>query len=160
MAYDFLLLCLPFQNIHWSKERKGLWDFYFFSIVCCYIPNKMAKEVSFLHNNSMSSNDQSISHIKMQVCVCVCVCARACARACTKSLSHVPLFATLWTVAHQSPLSMGFSRQEYWSGLPWTPSGDLSYSGTNLHFFCLLHWQMGSLPLTPAEMAPKRRTSA
>ena len=35
-----------------------------------------------------------------------------------KSLSHVQLFATPWTVAYQAPLSMGFSRQEYWSGLP------------------------------------------
>ena len=35
-----------------------------------------------------------------------------------KSLSRVQLFATLWTAAHQSPLSMGFSRQEYWSGVP------------------------------------------
>ena len=35
-----------------------------------------------------------------------------------KSLSRVQLFATPWTVAHQAPLSMGFSRQEYWSGLP------------------------------------------
>ena len=39
--------------------------------------------------------------------------------------SHVQLFATLWTVAHQVPLSMGFSRQEYWSGLPSPPPGDL-----------------------------------
>ena len=35
-----------------------------------------------------------------------------------KSLSHVPLFATPWTAAYQAPPSMGFSRQEYWSGLP------------------------------------------
>ena len=35
-----------------------------------------------------------------------------------KSLSHVRLFATPWTAAYQAPLSMGFSRQEYWSGLP------------------------------------------
>ena len=35
-----------------------------------------------------------------------------------KSLSHVRLFATPWTVAYQAPPSMGFSRQEYWSGLP------------------------------------------
>ena len=39
--------------------------------------------------------------------------------------SHVRLFATLWTVARQAPLSMGFSRQEYWSGLPFPPLGDL-----------------------------------
>ena len=39
--------------------------------------------------------------------------------------SHVQLLATLWTVAHQSPLSMGFSRQEYWCGFPCPPPGDL-----------------------------------
>ena len=42
-----------------------------------------------------------------------------------KSLSRIRLFATPWTVAHQAPLSMGFSRQEYWSGLPFPSSGDL-----------------------------------
>ena len=42
-----------------------------------------------------------------------------------KSLSRVRLFATPWTVAHQAPLSMGFSRQEYWSGLPFISPGDL-----------------------------------
>ena len=41
------------------------------------------------------------------------------------SLSHVQLFATLWIVAFQAPLSMGFSRQEYWTGLPCPPPGDL-----------------------------------
>ena len=39
-----------------------------------------------------------------------------------KSLSRVQLFATPWTVACQAPLSMGFSRQEYWSGLPFPPA--------------------------------------
>ena len=43
--------------------------------------------------------------------------------------SHVWLFATLWTVAHQTPLSMGFSRQEYWSGLPCLRPEDLSDPG-------------------------------
>ena len=43
-------------------------------------------------------------------------------------LSKIQLFATLWTVDHQSPLSMGFSRQEYWSGLP-SPPGDLPDPG-------------------------------
>ena len=42
-----------------------------------------------------------------------------------KSLSRVPLFVTPWTVAYQAPLSLGFSRQEYWSGLPFPSSGDL-----------------------------------
>ena len=39
---------------------------------------------------------------------------------------------TLWTVASQAPLSMGFSRQEYWSGLPFPPPGDLPDRGINL----------------------------
>ena len=46
--------------------------------------------------------------------------------------SHVRLFATLWTVAHQAPLSMGFSRQEYWSGLPCPPPRDLPHPGIKL----------------------------
>ena len=41
------------------------------------------------------------------------------------SLSHVRLFSTPWTVAHQPPLSMGFPRQAYWSGLPFPSPGDL-----------------------------------
>ena len=44
-------------------------------------------------------------------------------------LSHVCLFVTLWTVAQQAPLTMGFSRQEYWSGLPFTFPGDLPDPG-------------------------------
>ena len=45
-------------------------------------------------------------------------------------LSHVQLFVTPWTPeAHQGPLSMGFSRQEYWSGLPCPPLGDLPHPG-------------------------------
>ena len=46
-----------------------------------------------------------------------------------KSLSHVQLFVTPWTVAYQAPPSMGFSRQEYWSGLPFPSPGDLPYPG-------------------------------
>ena len=43
--------------------------------------------------------------------------------------SHVELCVTPWTVAHQAPLSMGFSRQEHWSGLPCPPPGDLPNQG-------------------------------
>ena len=46
-----------------------------------------------------------------------------------KSLSCVRLFVTPWTVAYQAPPSMGFSRQEYWSGLPFPPPGDLPDPG-------------------------------
>ena len=44
--------------------------------------------------------------------------------------SHVQLFMTPWTVACQAPLSMGFSKQEYWSGLPCPPPGALPNPGT------------------------------
>ena len=46
-----------------------------------------------------------------------------------KSLSHVRLFATPWTGAHQAPLTMGFPRQEYWSGLPFPSPGALPNPG-------------------------------
>ena len=46
-----------------------------------------------------------------------------------KSLSRVQLFATPWTVAHQAPPSMGFTRQEYWSGLPFLSPGNLPNPG-------------------------------
>ena len=46
-----------------------------------------------------------------------------------KSLSHVQLFATPWTVAHQAPPSVGFSKQEYWSGLLFPAPGDLPDPG-------------------------------
>ena len=49
-----------------------------------------------------------------------------------KSLSHVWLFVTPWTVAHQAPPSMGFSRQKYWSGLPFPPPGMFPTRGPNL----------------------------
>ena len=46
-----------------------------------------------------------------------------------KSLRRVQLSATLWTVAHEASRSMGFSRQEYWSGLPFPSPGDLPNTG-------------------------------
>ena len=49
-----------------------------------------------------------------------------------KSLSCVRLFATPWTVAHQAPPSMGFSRREYLSGLPFPSPGDLPHPGIEL----------------------------
>ena len=54
-------------------------------------------------------------------------------------------FVTKWTVACQVPLSMGFPRQEYWSGLPFPPPGDLADPGIKTASPVL---QMGSLPLS------------
>ena len=62
--------------------------------------------------------------------------------------SCVRLFATLWTVAHQAPLSMGFSTQEYWSGLPCPPPGDLLHPGTEPTSPVSPALQVDSLPLS------------
>ena len=59
---------------------------------------------------------------KKKSTVHVCVCVLNC-------FSCVWLFVTLWTVARQAPLSMGYSRQEYWSGLPLPSPGDLPHPG-------------------------------
>ena len=63
-----------------------------------------------------------------------------------KSLSHVRLFATLWTVAYQALPSMEFSRQEYWSGLPFPSPGDLPDPGIELGSPAL---QADALPSEP-----------
>ena len=55
--------------------------------------------------------------------------AKECSKVNVKSLNHVQLLATPWTIAHQAPPSMGFSSQEYWSGLPFPSPGDLPNPG-------------------------------
>ena len=62
--------------------------------------------------------------------------------------SHDWLFVTLWAIALQAHLSMGFSRQEYWSGLPCPPPGIFLAQGWNTCFLYFLHWQVNSLPLS------------
>ena len=80
-----------------------------------------------------------IPYQHVYVCVCVCVCVLSC----------VQLFATPWTIAvHQSPLSMGFSRQEYWSGLPFSSLGDLPDPGIEPTSLASLALQVDSLPLS------------
>ena len=64
-----------------------------------------------------------------------------------KSLSGVQLFAIPWTIAYQASLSMGFSRQECWSGLPFPSPGDLPDSGIEPGSPAL---QANALPLEPA----------
>ena len=58
-----------------------------------------------------------------------------------KSLIRVRLFATPWTVAHQAPLFMGFSRQEYWSGLPCPPPGVFPTQGSGGFFTTSATWE-------------------
>ena len=70
----------------------------------------------------------------------MCSCVLSC-------FSHVQLFAILWTVTCQVPLSMGFSRQGYWSVLPFPPPGDLPASEIKPASLMYPHWHVGSLPL-------------
>ena len=62
--------------------------------------------------------------------------------------SAAQLCPTLWTVARQAPLSMEFSRQEYWSKLPFPTPVDIPDPEIEPVSLCLLHWQVDSLPLS------------
>ena len=68
---------------------------------------------------------------------------------CASCFSRVQLFATLWAVAFQASGSMGFSRQEYWSGLPFSPPGDLPNLGIEPLSLTSPALAAGSLPLVP-----------
>ena len=73
-----------------------------------------------LHSSSGPTHTPvKITHEMSQITTCIHA----------KLISHVRLFVTPWTVAHQAPLSMGFSRQGYWSGLPFPPPGNLPHAG-------------------------------
>ena len=65
--------------------------------------------------------------------------------------SHVLLFATLWTAAHQTPLTMGFARHRILErvAMPSSRGSSQPTQGSNLSLLCLLHWQVASLPLVP-----------
>ena len=83
------------------------------------------------------------THIHTYMCVYICMLA------CMLShFSCVQLCATLWIVAHQAPLSMGFSRQEYWSGLPCPPPADLPDPGVKPMSPVSPALQADSLPLS------------
>ena len=74
-----------------------------------------ANKTSKLHFNPWVAK---VSEITCNIGTCV-----------LSSFSHIRLFATLWTLAHQAPPSMEFSRQQYWSGLPFPSPGDLPNPG-------------------------------
>ena len=97
-------------RIPWTEEPRRL----------CPWGHKESDTTKWLHFTFSQVED-------MSTCVCVCVCV------CVYVFSHQVLsnsFVTPWTVAHQASLSMGFPRQEYWSGLPFPSPGKLSNPGT------------------------------
>ena len=76
--------------------------------------------------------------------IILCACVLGC-------FNCVQLFAALWTEAHQAPVSMGFSKQEYWSGLPCPLSGDLPNAEIEPVSLSLLHWLAGYLLVPPGK---------
>ena len=79
------------------------------------------------------------THTHTHTCLCVCVHAQF--------LSHALLFVTPWTIVGQASLSIEFSRQDYWSWLPFPTEEIFPTEGSNPCFWCLLNWQVESLPL-------------
>ena len=79
--------------------------------------------------------------VSPQSVMCVCLCVRA--------LRRVQLFATPLMIAHQAPLSMEFFRQEYWSGLPFPPPGDLPKAGIEPESPAFLAWAGRSFTTAP-----------
>ena len=107
--------------------------YYYYIILIIYIINILLYDIyiqSFNHDWSNLACTHTHTHTYV-----LCV------------LSHVWLFETPWTVAYQTMLSMAFSRQEHWSGLPFPTPGDFLNTGLNPHLLHLLHWQVDSLLL-------------
>ena len=77
------------------------------------------------HLLAVSSHDLSLRHVPGELLLCLFLKVKVK----VKLLSHVRFFVTPWASAYQVPLSMGFSRQEYWSGFPFPSSGDLPDPG-------------------------------
>ena len=147
--FFFLFSCwVIFMSFIWQRFLNPLWI-----QARCFIASSSFKSTSFnifpkmaMGSSEFPPNAHSLSdvpHCKMICCFAVPLITTHCLSTVgtdirakpggtaglkwreVKSLSHVRLFATPWTVAYQSPRSMGFSRQKHWSGLPFPSPGDL-----------------------------------
>ena len=119
---------------------------YFMETSACYLFKSVLMEIILLFinqrinfhlKNTLTIHIQFL-HMFMLYNLCVCVCVWC-------ALSHIGLFVTIWSTTHWSPLSMGFSRQEYWSGFHFLLQGIFQTQGLNLH---LLNLQADSLWLS------------
>ena len=126
---------------HWKVWNRGvMWSDY--ELGCpsgdCEV-NRLQREQGKARGWEGTCFSNPTEHIQGRLCMRVCL---------PSPYSCVWLFVTLWVIACQSPLPMGFSRQEYWSGLPWPPPGDLPDPGietASLNFShigrqVLYHW--------------------
>ena len=90
-------------------------------VVCQHCISHIVDIFYILQEYCLQPSRRNVVHTKYSICFSIFPCA--------KSLSCVQLFVTLQTIARQAPLSMGFSRQEHQSGLPFPSPGDLSDPG-------------------------------
>ena len=153
-------------NIHWiiEKARDFQKNIYFCFIDCskafnCVDHNKLWKilkemgipdHLTCFLSNLYTGQEATVrtGHGTTNCILSPCLFNLYAECVCVKLLSHVRLFVTPWTDAHQVPPSMGFSKQEYWSGLPFPSPGDLPDPGINLRSPTL---RAESLPSEPLE---------
>ena len=129
---------------------QGFWDYQAAGWIEAFIPGTVRNSCCFYRTWREEGINGRVPGTVQYLWILIIV--RECTSLYGLMLSHfsrVQLFVVLWTVARQASLSMGFSRQEYWSGLPFLIPGDLPNPGSNLHLSFLLHWQAGSLPIVP-----------
>ena len=114
----FLVLCRDSYCFH---------IFFFNFISICYYLDLLDKLLIYFSLGYFSTGFILFLHLK-QIPLSSHFNFRFC-HAMLSQFSHAWLLGTLETVTHQAPLSVGFSRQEYWSGFPWPPLGDLPDPG-------------------------------
>ena len=130
---------LPGSSVHWIIQARILkWVALPFSRGSS--PPRVWTWVSYIVGRFFTIRGireaHSLSTESLHVCMLSC-------------FSPVWLFETPWTVAHQAPLSMGFSRQESWRGCHALLHGIFPTQGMTSSLLGLLHWKAGSLPLVP-----------
>ena len=140
-------------------RRHSIKVYYHLLIILHYIflPNRILLGTSWFqgHVHKKDQKPSKTPHpglgaclsLSLHVCVCACVCVCV--------VSPVRLFVTLWTVANQASLSMGFSRQEYWNGSPFPPAEDLPDPRIKPEFPVSPALQADSLPTEPSKQFPK-----
>ena len=122
------LKCLPHFYLHRRHMQGDLRTNHSLKGKCFQIsfpfslPATIPQFIFWTHEGSEEKDFLSL----LIMCEALHICRLACVLSC---FSHVPLFVTPWTIAYQSPLSMEFSRQEYWSGLPFSSPGGLPDPG-------------------------------
>ena len=127
-ASDFLSERISGWTHSWTESAWG------WRVLNKRSPALRLEELSWSSHGGCGAGAGSLNLLGMYVCGAL-------------SLSRILLLPAPWTVAHQAPLSMGFSRQKYWSELPCPPPGDFPDSGITPALPASLALQAGSLPL-------------